>query len=34
VSADELREAIRSDHAADTERWSQEGPEQGRRRFD
>jgi rfaE bifunctional protein kinase chain/domain len=31
VSADELREAIESDHLAPTENWSQEGPGQGRR---
>ncbi|HEX7485113.1 MAG TPA: PfkB family carbohydrate kinase [Vicinamibacterales bacterium] len=32
VSADELRQAILADHAAETERWSQEGPDQGRKR--
>jgi len=32
VSADELRQAILSDHATDTEHWSREAPEQGRRR--
>ena len=31
VSAEELHQAIESDHAAATESWSQEGPEQGRR---
>jgi D-glycero-beta-D-manno-heptose-7-phosphate kinase len=34
VSADELRQAILADHAAQTEAWSQEGPEQGRRRVE
>ncbi|MCC7418262.1 MAG: hypothetical protein IT176_14085 [Acidobacteria bacterium] len=32
VSARELGEAIAGDHDTATERWSQEGPEQGRRR--
>jgi rfaE bifunctional protein kinase chain/domain len=32
VSAEELRQAIESDHDTTTESWSQEGPQQGRRR--
>jgi bifunctional ADP-heptose synthase (sugar kinase/adenylyltransferase) len=32
VSPGELRDAVRNDHYAPTENWSQEGPEQGRRR--
>jgi hypothetical protein len=32
VSAGELRDAIETDHHAPVEPWSQEGPEQGRRR--
>jgi bifunctional ADP-heptose synthase (sugar kinase/adenylyltransferase) len=31
VSAPELVGAIQSDHDTTTERWSQEGPQQGRR---
>jgi hypothetical protein len=31
ASADELRHAVQTDHAAATENWSQEGPPQGRR---
>ncbi len=31
ASADELRQAVQSDHAAAAEKWSQEGPAQGRR---
>jgi len=33
VSPRELIDAVTSDHDAATEHWSQEGPEQGRRRF-
>jgi rfaE bifunctional protein kinase chain/domain len=32
VSPAELRDAVQSDHYAPTENWSQEGPDQGRRR--
>ena len=32
VSPDELRAAVRNDHYAPTENWSQEGPPQGRTR--